>query len=205
MKRFPFLFMYFLSGQLNAQPLPPSKESFANAIFLAVVDSGFSKYYLCARAIPCRFTVFDYGELVKYSLRESVSLGILNELAGKAYRDSAEGIWEEDQLTKAKCLDDDQIRGILDPTWSVRYNPRLNNREKKTAIRNIQKQRLHQPQEEKLVFYFSKPVFTGDLQYAAIDLDQRCDRHECGVLATYLFRWDGYRWKTIGVVPAGAG
>jgi hypothetical protein len=182
-----------------------SKESFVNQVSGLVVDSSFSKYYLSSQANPCRFKHFDYGELIKYGLRESVTLGILNELSRHVYEDTADLNWVPGKIDRAICVGSDQILSILDPTRGPRYDPSLTEREKQRAIKKLLSEWDREPQEEKLVYYFSRPEFTDDGQYAVIDLDFRCDEHQCGSFATYFFRQDRGKWKAIGMIPIGEG
>jgi hypothetical protein len=181
---------------------PPTKEAFVNEVSSAVVDSRFSKYYLSIEAKRCRFKQFDYDELIKYSLKEVISLDMLNELARHVFEDSASHDWAPEKLTRAICIGQDQIRDILNPTWEARYNNSLSEREKQKAIKKRMNQWNKKPAQEKWVYFFSMPEFTDDGQYAVIDLDFRCDEHECGKLSTYLLRKEKGKWKTVGIITA---
>jgi hypothetical protein len=180
-----------------------SREAFINEISGIVVDSSFAKFYLSSQARPSRFRKFDYGELVKYSLKETVALEILNELSRHVFEDNKEYDWAAGKIDKAICIDDNSIKSILNPSWAILYDPALNGGEKRRAIRKLKKDWDKKPEEEKLVYFFSKPEFTDDGQYAVVDLDFRCDEHECGRFSTYLFRLDHLKWKTIGIILAG--
>jgi len=180
-----------------------SKEAFVNEISRFAVDSGFSKFYLSNEAYPCRFKRFDYDELIKYSLKEMVPLNILNELSEHVYEDSADSYWISGKIDKAICIGADQIRSVLNPAWAVTYDHSLTNRQRERKIKKTIAAWEKRPQEEKLVYFFSRPEFTKDFQYAVIDLDYRCDEHECGRLSTYLLRLDHGKWKTIGIISPG--
>jgi hypothetical protein len=147
------------------------REEFLNQVFRTVVDSSLSNYYLYAEAMPCSFVKYDYEEWAKYALQEDVPIYLLNELAEKCYHDRAPSSWRQDSLSKAVCLG----------AWASDSIGRL-------------------PAQEKPVFYFSRPEFTDDGQYAIIDLGFQCGAH-CGRSATYLFRRTGAGqpvWKMIG-------
>jgi hypothetical protein len=182
-----------------------SKENFVNQVSQHVVDSSFSKFYLSEEATPCRFTRFDYGQLIKYSLREPVSIDILNELARHSYEDTTDLEWTLRKINKAIGIAGDRIRSILNPSWELKYDPSLTDKQKGKAIKQLLKQWDKKPPEEKLVYFFSRPEFTDDHQYSVIDLDFRCDEHECGRLATYLFKLGPDGWITIGIISAGEG
>jgi hypothetical protein len=48
------------------------------------------------------------------------------------------------------------------------------------------------------VFFFSKPAFTQDQQYAVIDMGFRCDNQQCGMGATFVFKQENNRWILAG-------
>jgi hypothetical protein len=182
-----------------------SNEDFVSKVSHLVLDSSFSKFYLSAEAAPGRFTRFDYGQLINYSLKEAVSIDILNELSRHVYEDTADLRWTPGNIPNAICIGADQIRSVLNPGWGLKYDRSLTDKQKEKSIKQFMKQWDKKPQEEKLVFFFSRPEFTNDHQYAVIDLDFRCDEHECGRLATYLFRKVADGWKTIGIISAAEG
>jgi hypothetical protein len=163
-----------VSNTLCAQSTPStiySREDFLNQVFRTVVDSSLSGYYLFAEAMPCSFVKYNYEEWAKYSLQEDVPVYRLNELAEKSYHDRDLASWRQDSLLKAICVGARASDSIL---------------------------RL--PTGQQVVFYFSRPEFTDDGQYAIIDLAFHCGAH-CGRSATYLFRRSGAgqsAWKMIG-------
>ena len=126
-----FLFQILILFGLITFGQESTKEAFVNQISGTVIDSGFSKYYLSDEAKPCRFKQFDYGQLIKYSLRETVSLSVLNELATHVYEDSTDLYWVLGKIDKAICIQPDQIRSILNPTRGPRYDYSLTEKEKK--------------------------------------------------------------------------
>jgi hypothetical protein len=148
-----------------------SREEFLNQVFHTVVDSSLSRYYLFAEAMPCSFVKYNYEEWAKYSLQEDVPIYRLNELAEKSYHDRDLASWRQDSLLKAICVG----TGASDSIGRLPTRPNV-------------------------VFYFSRPEFTNDGQYAIIDLGFHCGAH-CGRSATYLFRRTGSgqpAWKMIG-------
>jgi hypothetical protein len=198
MKIFAFHILVLLQSSLFTQ----SKEEFVNQVSGLVVDSSFTKFYLSEFARPCRFRRFDYGQLNQYGLKETVPLEILNELSRRVYEDKADLYWVSGKLSRAICLDDEQAQNILNPTRIFRYDARLSETERKKAIKKTRKQWDKKPLEDKLVYYFSRPEFTDDHQYAVINLDFRCDDHECGQFLTYIFRKEQDHWKTVGIISA---
>ena len=188
---------------LSGQSTGFSKEVFVNEISHIVVDSSFSCFYLWQTARPCRFKKFDYEQLIKYALKEMVPLPVLNELAMHVLEDSLEVRWQQPELSRARCIGEEQIRDILNPGWKARYIYNPDRKQKKRAIKKAMADWEEKPPEEKMVFFFSKPVFTNDMQYAVIDLDLRCDTHECGRLSTCFFRRSQDHWVLVGMLHGG--
>jgi hypothetical protein len=175
----------------DADTTLPSREEFVDSIFHTVVDSNFSKYYLSEQAAPCSFVKFNYDEWVKYALRETVTMDIMNELAERSYYDRKSLLWRPERLPGAVCINEKKIDSILDPALGIRG-------EGKKAIHQRFVKWSQLPPEQRTVFYFSRPLFTKDGQYAIIDLDYRCDAQQCGARSTCLFRSEGTGWKLIG-------
>jgi hypothetical protein len=92
---------------------PPSKEEFVNTIFHTVVDSSFSTYYLIQQSDTCRFVKFNYEDWTQYTLKEPVSIVILNELAEKVYLSKGPYFWRKEQLQKAICISNKQADSVL--------------------------------------------------------------------------------------------
>ena len=167
-----------ISVPAQSPPLPiPSDEAFINQVFHTVVDSSFSHYYLDEQAHSCSFVKYDYDEWLKYDLQEDVPIYTLNELAKNAYFDRKTCTWQQDQLVNAICIGQKKIDSLLSPLVA---HPRSG------SI------------PSNLVFYFSRPVFTDDGQYAILDMAYRCDNRLCGEGSTCLFRHTSSGWKLIG-------
>jgi hypothetical protein len=176
----------------------PSRESFVNQVFRTEVDSSFSTYRLAINAYPCSFVKFEYDEWVKYALREDVPIYVLNELAGKSFMDKAPSLWRPDSLFHAVCIDDEEADSVLDPDW---FRPAsLNTAALKPGRSNpaARKAWLRLPPEQRTVFYFSRPVFTADGEYAILDMDYHCDSRLCGMGSTCLFRRTVKGWRLAG-------
>jgi len=165
----------------SAQYSPVSNEDFVNEISKLVVDSNFSHYYLSSNEAPCSFKKFDYDEWYKYALTEDVPIYILNELAKKSFTDNAPLNWQQQKLQHAFCIDDEKAKEML--AWPA-----------KRHVKNA----ANSSNEDKVVFYFSRPAFTNDYQYAIIDMGYRCDDLQCGMGATFLFRQLNGKWKIAG-------
>jgi hypothetical protein len=176
----------------------PSREEFINQVSAILVDSSFSTYYLSVDAAPCSFVKYNYDEWIKYALQEDVPIYILNELAGKAYEDRLPCRWRQDSLTKARCIIEEQIGPRLDPAFDLRSDTVSTSRKKQKAIRRRYTAWYRLPAEERTVFYFSRPAFTNDGQYAILDMSYRCDNRQCGEGSTCLFRRADSGWKLIG-------
>ena len=172
---------FLLSFHLGwAQNSYPTKEEFVNSIFHQLVDSNFSYYLLSENAYPCSFKKFDYSEWQKYGLTQEVPFPVLSELSQKITEDTSTGIWQQEKLQQARCLDEKTIRAIL-------------------VTSNSTKKKWAKPKKEQgAVFFFSKPAFSSDSAYAVIDMGFRCDNFECGMGATYLFKKEGAYWKQVG-------
>jgi hypothetical protein len=175
----------------------PSGEAFINQVLHVLVDSSFNRYYLLGQADPCSFIKYDYDEWLKYNLQENVPIYILNELAKKCYEDQAPCSWEQDSLTRARCITYRQYDSLIHPFNDLRWNNALTKRQRKAALRQRYKEWEHLPAEEKKVYFFSKPEFTDDGQYAVIDVFWSCDT-ENALALTYLFRHTSSGWKMIG-------
>jgi len=191
------LFILYSSATFSQTP-EMSKEEFVNQVLDEVIDSGFSKYYLLDEAPPCSFKRYDYDEWVKYGLKKMITIDILNELAKNAYRDTANSHWVEEKLDGAVCVHKDQAENILNPLSQIKNDPSLSEKEKKKAIRKLDKEWKKRPAEEKVVFCFSKPEFTDDFQYAVMNISYRCDDKACGMGTTYLFMQTDNGWKVAG-------
>lgn len=176
----------------------PSDEAFINQVFHTVVDSSFDRYYLDENARPCSFVKYDYDEWIKYDLQETVPIYTLNELAKNSYFDRKSCTWQQDQLLHASCIGRQKIDSILNPAGDPRSDTsRLSRKQKKLIARKWAAWgRL--PVSDRTVFYFSRPVFTDDGQYAILDMDYRCDNRQCGEGSVCLFRRAGAGWKLIG-------
>jgi hypothetical protein len=176
----------------------PSDEAFINQVFHTVVDSSFERYYLCVQAGPCSFVKYDYDEWIKYDLRETVPIYTLNELAKNAYFDRKTCDWQQDRLAQAVCISREKADSALDPVLAWRADSAAGSRRQRRAIARGRKAWASQPAAERTVFYFSRPAFTDDGQYAILDMDFRCDDRQCGEGATCLFHREGAGWKLIG-------
>ncbi len=194
---FTLLIFYYQPAFPQAREL--SKEEFVNEIFSQVTDSSFSKYYLLNQAEPCSFKKFDYEQLLQYSLKKMVSIDVLNELAKNASAVFNESSWSQEKMDKAVCIDAKMTESVLDPTGDLKHNSSLTKREKRKAIKLAEKEWQKKPLEEKLVFCFSKPVFTDDYQYAVIDMiSMNGPISSAG--STYFFKRAGSKWELIGKV-----
>ena len=181
MKQILLFLWLFVCNAGQAQSRPVSNEEFVSDVSRLVVDSSFSHYYLSVNAAPCSFKKFDYDEWYKYALKEDVPIYILNELAKKSYLDAAPRNWQPEKLLNAFCIDDEKANAIL-------AGPAKRQVKNTGGIFN----------EDKVVFYFSRPVFTDDYQYAIVDMSFRCDSRQCGMGATFLFRQIDGKWKMAG-------
>lgn len=94
------------------RPLP-SNEAFVNAVFHTVVDSSASSYYLIRQSDTCRFVKFNYEDWAQYTLKEPVSIVLLNELAEKVYLSKGSYFWRKEQLQKAVCISNQQADSLL--------------------------------------------------------------------------------------------
>jgi hypothetical protein len=158
----------------------PTKEEFVNAIFRTVVDSSYSSYYLIRQSDTCRFVKFNYEEWAQYTLKEPVSIVILNELAEKVYHSKGPYFWRKDQLQKAICISNKEADSV------IFYGSRV------PKDRSPAKK---QPGKT-MIFSYSQPQFTDDGQYAVIDLNFVCGL-ACGEGSTCLFRLTPSGWKLI--------
>ncbi|MEO5591388.1 MAG: hypothetical protein ABIR15_20725 [Chitinophagaceae bacterium] len=181
MKGLILLLSFFIYRAGQAQNIPVSNEDFVNSISRLVVDSSFSHYYLSGNAAPCSFKKFDYDEWYKYGLTEDVPIYILNELAKKSFLDAAPHNWQQEELLKAFCIDEEKAKLLLKPPLK----------------RHAKNQHLT-IDADKIVYYFSRPEFTDDYQYAIIDMSFRCDDRQCGMGATFLFKQVNGKWIVAG-------
>jgi hypothetical protein len=198
MNKVIFLLLISFSPSAFSQSGQISKEEFLNGIFNQVADSNFSKYYLLHEASPCSFKRYDYGEWLKYGLKENITIDILNELAKKSYLDTSTNNWNQEKLNKAICIERKQASEILDSALDMEHDEAVARGKRKKLIREELNAWNEKPEQEKLVFYFSKPEFTDDLQYAVINVVYRCDDKACGMGATYLFSRTENSWKVAG-------
>lgn len=165
-------------GQLRAF----SNEDFVNAVARLIIDSSESQYYLSAYAPSCSFKKYDYEEWYKYGLKEDVPFYILNELSEKAYLDNIPLNWRQEKLLNAFCINDEAAKIVLSSVF----------------IHHVKSQPAR-GSPAKMVYYFSRPAFTGDYGYAVIDIGFRCDDKQCGMGSTFLFRQVNGKWRVAGI------
>ena len=162
------LFLFLLCvGRVEAQTLP-SNEEFLNQVLPAMgINTAF---YLVAGSDTCRFEKFEYDEWVKYHLRETVPLTVLNELAYKVHLARTPYYWKQGILNNAICITAARADSLLSP--------------RPVAL-------------SKTVFSISQPQFTDDGQYAVIDINtKQCIR--CIAGSTLIYRRDHNGWRQIG-------
>ena len=157
----------------------PAPEQFINAVLPIVTGEANAKYCLDENAVACSFRKFDYDEWVKYGLVEPVPFYILNELAESCSKNPLPHQWKSDDLRGAICLGQKSADSLLS-TWA----------------HTLAKHKSRPPQNA--IFFFSKPAFTKDGQYAVIDMGLRCDDRQCGMAATYIFRMENGQWRIVG-------
>jgi hypothetical protein len=171
-----FLVLAISAGRVQAQTAGPDKsgaalpsnEAFLNRVLPAMgIDTAF---YLVAGSDTCRFEKFDYDEWVKYHLKETVPISILNELAYKVHKAQAPYYWKQPMLKNAICITASGADSLLAP----------------------------QPNAlSKTVFSISQPQFTDDGKYAVIDINlKQCIRCISG--STLIFHRDLDDWRLIG-------
>jgi hypothetical protein len=183
--------------QFPSSPIP-SDEAFINQVVHTVVDSAAGQYYLCDQAGPCSFVQYDYDEWIMYDLQETVPIYTLNELAKNSYFDRKSCTWQQDQLVNASCISQEMSISLLDPVHGLQSDTtKLSARQKRIIARKwVAWSRL--PVAAHTVYYFSRPVFTDDGQYAILDMDYHCDARQCGQGAICLFRQTASGWILIG-------
>jgi hypothetical protein len=99
--------------ETSAQDRSPSNEEFVNAVCRTVVDSSFTTYYLIQQSDTCRFVKFNYEDWAQSTLKEPVSIVILNELAEKVYLSKGRYFWRKEQLKNAICISNKQADSVL--------------------------------------------------------------------------------------------
>jgi len=181
MKRWLFILALFMCKIGEAQNKPASNEDFINAIFSLVAGSNTEHYYVYADAHSCSFKKYDYDEWYMYALKEDVPIYILNELARRCFTDAATIHWQQENLVHAECVSEERAKTIL----ATPAKHRGQNQRSAFTGNNI-------------VYYFSKPAFTDDYQYAVIDMGFRCDDKQCGMGATFLFKQVNGKWIIAG-------
>ena len=174
----------------------PAKEAFLNQVLPQIVDSSFTCYYLGVGAGRCEFIKYDYDEWEKYGLKEQVSIVTLNELAEKCYRDTLPSTWQQDSLLKADCIDGQAAWSVTHPAALLRSETPGREPGRK-AFRRLWKAWESQPPQEHVVYWFSKPEFTDDGQYAVMNVLANCG-NLCDTAYTCLFRHEATGWNCIG-------
>jgi hypothetical protein len=174
----------------------PAKEAFLNEILPLVVDSSFTCYYMGADAGRCEFVKYNIDEWEKYGLEEQISIVTLNELSEKCYRDSIPSTWQQDSLLKADCIDGQTAWLIMHPTARLTSETPGRGPARK-AYRQLRREWAKQPRQEHMVYWFSKPEFTDDGQYAVMTAYNDCG-NGCASSFIYLFRHGAAGWKRIG-------
>ncbi|MBS1599656.1 MAG: hypothetical protein JST75_15630 [Bacteroidetes bacterium] len=188
--------LLFFCHHSFAQSAPDCKEAFVNKIIRQVVDSSISKYYLLKDADPCLFKKFDYSELLKYSLDKVIPISALNELAKNCTEDNCAETWVQEKLDSAICIDQVEANAILNPKINTEL---LTKKEKKKALKQLEKDLRQKTVYEKSYFIFSKPVFTDDHDYAVMNVVFECG-NLCATAWTYLFKKHDDSWEIAGKI-----
>ncbi len=193
------IFFFCGSFHVNAQHPAMSKEEFVNEVTGQLMDSSFSKFYLLDRAPACSFKKFDYGELLKYSLTKMIPIFELNELAKASVDDTIKTYWVQDKLQNAICIDEAKHNAIVYPLDSLAHDNSLTKKEKHKLIRKSREAWAKKPVSDKVVFSFSQPVFTGDGQYAVMNVIYDCaSLYASGW--TFLFSKTSGHWELAGKI-----
>ena len=90
-------------------------------------------------------------------------------------------------------------QSIRQPAANILNNRSLTEKEKKKAITQLTKEWQKKPLQEKIIFHFSKPVFTNDQQYAVMNIIFDCGP-ECVSGWTYLFIKNNNAWEIAGKI-----
>ncbi|MFT3936273.1 MAG: hypothetical protein QM726_21770 [Chitinophagaceae bacterium] len=175
------LIMLFSVNICFGQSKAFTPEDFVNAISRQVVDSSISSFYLYAKAPACSFKRFDYDEWYKYGLQQDVPIYVLQELAKQSYQDTLAHEWRQDKLQHTNCIDDATAKLLLSDAGNKHVS-----------------QRKPKFNKSEWVYYFSRPAFTEDNQYAVIDIGYRCDNLQCGMGATFIFKQTDGKWAIVG-------
>ncbi len=179
---------------LNSYSQIITKENFVNEMYHTIVDSSFRYYYLHANA-PAIYWHYEKNELMaklavydsaknpaKSELLESLALydstikqisgSILEELYDKANADTITEHWDYTQLNKARKI-------------SLDIKNKMKLRDKHLLL-----------EEEKNIFFFSKPIFNKSKEYAIISMERYCG-NICAYRCIYLLRKITGKWKDV--------
>ena len=183
-----------------------------NSVYLEEVDSTAQFYYLLDSAKNPRFNKFDLEELMN---EEEITKDVpLNDFIFNIQHDTTKFCWENFNLIKARCVDrrhlphygrgykifhyvsyntKDSVLKKLDAenVIPILVKPKMTKAELKKAERKAIKKYDDRPIEEKKWYSFSKPIFSNNMEYVLISLDN----NERGCL--YIFKLVKGTWTRI--------
>ena len=194
MKILIYILLIFISFPTFGQNI--SKEAFINEIHLSFVDSSSSSYYLSEKCSNLHIGRYDTSRLID-GFREYITDYVLAQLIQKAISDTSKQMWNSDLLIKAQCIDDRTADTILKSyftattksKWSKRKQDRIVNKQ----VEEQRKKWKSLPIQERTVYYFSRPIFDDNNQFAIISLWSSCGS-TCGYGCIFLFKFINQRW-----------
>ncbi len=192
--KYRFLILIILSS-LNC--FGQIKEQFLKSISNVIVDSTFSKYYLFADCYQLLFSNHKKNLIVK-DFSEHISIELIDELIGKANKDTVNLTWDCNMLNKANCVITSE--GIFLTNYFVGTNGKWSEKKQNRKIdRQIKKQKEKhdkKPLQEKVIYNFSRPIFDNKNETAIIEMRSVCG-NTCGFGCIYLFKKKNGIWECI--------
>ena len=147
-------------------------EEFINSIYLSLIDSSFSQYYL-ADECYC----LDLNKTDSIQLNKFIDNIAFQELIHKTVQDTLPIKWNCSKINKSKCVNRDTANSIILKTILYKQD------------RKIDKI----PQQEQLVYFFTRPIFTDNDVFSIIAMGYNCGLY-CGYRCTFLFKKINGEW-----------
>jgi hypothetical protein len=142
----------------------------------------------------------DKYEKIEREFGKYISKSILQQIINKAHIDTLSENWNCAELSKSKCVDKDTVGLITNTTITFRvdskWNARTKEKEKERQIQEQKKAWAKKPQQEKRVYYFSKPIFDNNNEYAIVSVGYVCG-NLCGHGCTLLFKKINGKWTKL--------
>jgi hypothetical protein len=198
MKQSGILFIFLSIFDLRSFSQEETSVDFINQVYLTIVDSSFTNYYLSdsftiisnledelLESRPDKRHIMDYKTLQEFILKSH------QQIPGK---------WDCGKIKKSICVNDDTIPVITGTRAQYVLNDEWSEEKKEfERERQLEEQRKiwrSKPEQEKYVYFFSKPIFSEHHNIAIVSLARYCGMR-CALSCIYTFKKVKGKWIRI--------